>query len=80
MLYMILHAMHITSYMMCSEESFTTPGLAPPQNALIADTWVASSMIFLSVTHVRPSSLCTDTAAWFKLYPFTSVHAAYSDS
>ena len=28
----------------------------------------------------RPVSLWTDTAAWFRLYPFTSVHAAYSDS
>jgi hypothetical protein len=34
----------------------------------------------LSVTHVRPWSLCTETAAWFRLYPFTNVQAAYSDS
>ena len=34
----------------------------------------------LSVTHVSPWSLCTETAAWFRLYPFTRVHAAYSDS
>ena len=31
-------------------------------------------------THLSPWSLWTETAAWFKLYPFTSVHAAYSDS
>ena len=31
-------------------------------------------------THLSPCSLWTETAAWFKLYPFTSVHAAYSDS
>jgi len=43
-------------------------------------TCSAWSMMFLSVTHVRPWSLCTETAPWFRLYPFTSVHAAYSDS